>query len=78
MVQKAIRDLALYGVRKGLITEADIPFVINRLLEEMQMDAYDAPEGEPEQDLEKILSILLEEACKKRNHTGQHCIQRFV
>mgnify|MGYP005762474621 FL=1 len=65
MVQKAIRDLALYGVRKGLITEADIPFVINRLLEEMQMDAYDAPEGEPEQDLEKILSILLEEACKK-------------
>ena len=65
MVYKAIRDLALYGVRKGLITEADIPFVINRLLEEMQMDAYDAPEGEPEQDLEKILSILLEEACKK-------------
>ena len=65
MVQKAIRDLALYSVRKGLITEADIPFVINRLLEEMQMDAYDAPEGEPEQDLEKILSILLEEACKK-------------
>lgn len=65
MVQKAIRDLALYGVRKGLITEADLPFVINRLLEEMQMDAYDAPEGEPEQDLEKILSVLLEEACKK-------------
>lgn len=65
MVQKAIRDLALYGVRKGLITEADIPFVINRLLEEMQMDAYDAPEGEPEQDLEKILSILLQEACAK-------------
>lgn len=65
MVQKAIRDLALYGVRKGLITEADLPFVINRLLEEMHMDAYDAPEGAPEQDLEKILSVLLQEACEK-------------
>lgn len=65
MVQKAIRDLALYGVRKGLITEADLPFVINRLLEAMHMDAYDAPEGEPEQDLEKILSVLLQEACRK-------------
>lgn len=65
MVQKAIRDLALYGIRKGLITEADLPFVINRLLEAMHMDAYDAPEGEPEQDLEKILSVLLQEACRK-------------
>lgn len=65
MVQKAIRDLALYGVRKGLITEADLPFVINRLLEEMHMDAYDAPEGASEQDLEKILSVLLQEACEK-------------
>ena len=30
MVYKAIRDLALYGVRTGLITEADVPYVINR------------------------------------------------
>lgn len=65
MVNQAIRDLALYGVRCGLITEADVPFVINRLLDEMKMDAYIEPTGEVETDLEKILCVLLEEACKK-------------
>ena len=38
MVNKAIRDLALYGVRTGLITEADVPYVINRLIDEMKLD----------------------------------------
>ena len=45
MVNKAIRDLALYGVRTGLITEADVPYVINRLIDEMKLDAYEEPQA---------------------------------
>ena len=65
MVYKAIRDLALYGVRTGLITEADVPYVINRLIDEMKLDAYEEPAGEAETDLETILAVLLEDACKR-------------
>ena len=65
MVNKAIRDLALYGVRTGLITEADVPYVINRLIDEMKLDAYEEPTGEAETDLETILAVLLEDACKR-------------
>ena len=65
MVYKAIRDLALYGVRTGLITEADVPYVINRLIDEMKLDAYEEPTGEAETDLETILAVLLEDACKR-------------
>ena len=65
MVYKAIRDLALYGVRTGLITEEDVPYVINRLIDEMKLDAYEEPTGEAETDLETILAVLLEDACKR-------------
>ena len=65
MVYKAIRDLAFYGVRTGLITEADVPYVINRLIDEMKLDAYEEPTGEAETDLETILAVLLEDACKR-------------
>ncbi len=65
MIEKAIRDLALYGVRKELIADADVPFVINHLLEEMKLDTYTEPEGAVEEDLEKILAVLLDYACEK-------------
>ncbi len=66
MVNKAIRDLAVYGVEKNLITKADVPFVINRLLEVMALDSYETPHTEAvETDLEKILQVLLDDACKR-------------
>ena len=64
MIEKAIRDLAWYGVRKKLIEEADVPFVINRLMDEMKLDGYTEPMGAAEEDLETILQVLLDYACQ--------------
>lgn len=49
MVYKAIRDLALYGVRTGLITEADVPYVINRLIDEMNWMLMKNPQAKQKQ-----------------------------
>lgn len=65
MVFKAIRDLVSYGLEKGLIQRADQVYVINTLLSTLGLDGYEEPVGEREEDLEKILKILLDYAVEE-------------
>lgn len=65
MINRAIKDLAQYGIAKGLIEKEDEIYVINRILQELQLDDYTEPEGEGETELEPILQVLLEDACKR-------------
>lgn len=65
MVLKAIRDLVLYGLEKGLIQKYDEVYVTNALLSALALEEYEEPQGPKEKDLEKILKILLDYAVKK-------------
>lgn len=63
MISKYIDSLVAYGIRKELIEEADEIYVRNRLLELIGEEYYE-PSNEPIiNDLEKILSGLLNFAC---------------
>ena len=65
MIYRAIKDLAQYGIAKGLIEKEDEIYVINSILQELQMDEYEEPTGEGETELEPILKVLLDYACEK-------------
>ena len=65
MIYRAIKDLAQYGIAKGLIEKEDETYVINSILQELQMDEYEEPAGEGETELEPILKVLLDYACEK-------------
>ena len=45
MIYRAIKDLAQYGIAKGLIEKEDETYVINSILQELQMDEYEEPAG---------------------------------
>lgn len=56
MVYEAIKGLVEYGLKAGLITEADRIYATNQILDVMKMDEYEEPQGEVESDnLELIL-----------------------
>jgi len=58
-------SLVSYAMNKGLTQPEDHAYLINRLLEVLGMDAYE-PSTEPQsEDLEEILSGLLDYACQK-------------
>ncbi|MBR6542433.1 MAG: UDP-glucose--hexose-1-phosphate uridylyltransferase [Anaerotignum sp.] len=65
MIYRAIKDLAQYGIAKGLIEKEDETYVINSILQELQMDEYEEPAGVGETELEPILKVLLDYACEK-------------
>lgn len=68
MVYQAIKALVQYGLEKGLLTEDDVIYARNQILEALEMDEYEEPEGEGElagADLEKILKVLLDHAAEK-------------
>ena len=65
MIYRAIKDLAQYGIAKGLIEKEDEMYVINSILQELQMDEYEEPTGTEETELEPILKVLLDYACEK-------------
>jgi len=64
-MERYIKSLVEYGVKHGLIEEDDRLVAVNRLLEILQEDAYEEPDGEILSDLEEILKSLLDFACAK-------------
>ena len=65
MINKAIRDLALYAVDKGLIEKEDYVYAINSFLDILGIDSFEDADEEKEEDLEKILKTILDYACEK-------------
>ena len=65
MIYRAIKDLAQYGIAKGLIEKEDEIYVINSILQELNLDEYEEPAGTGETELEPILKVLLDYACEK-------------
>ncbi|MBR2078864.1 MAG: UDP-glucose--hexose-1-phosphate uridylyltransferase [Clostridia bacterium] len=60
MINTSIRKLINYGLECGLIEKEDEIYTINRVLEILNLDEYNEPEGECEYgDLEEILSEIL-------------------
>ena len=60
MINTSIRKLINYGLECGLIEKEDEIYTINRVLESLNLDEYNEPEGECEYgDLEEILSEIL-------------------
>ena len=61
-----IQDLADYAIRKGLAEESDRVYLINRLMDSMQVSAFE-PSGEPDADrpLESILGALCDSAAER-------------
>ena len=60
MVDQYIAQLVEYGLRTGLVDEADKIYVTNRVLEILHKSDYDAPEAVEEAPLETILANLLD------------------
>ena len=65
MINKAIRDLALYAVDKGLIEKEDYVYAINSFLDILGIDSFEDADEEKEEDLEKIRKTILDYACEK-------------
>ena len=60
MINTSIRKLINYGLECGLIEKDDEIYTVNRILEILNLDEYNEPEGECEYgDLEEILSEIL-------------------
>ena len=64
-IETYIDSLVAYAMNKGLALPEDHMVLTNRILEILQMDAYE-PDQEPlTEDLEEILKNLLDYACEK-------------
>ena len=62
MINTSIRKLINYGLECGLIEKDDEIYTVNRILEILNLDEYNEPEGECEYgDLEEILTALRNE-----------------
>ncbi len=64
MINNAIKNLVEYGVKCNLITTEDKVYATNRILEILGLDEYNEPENVTSEDLESILSDILEFAVK--------------
>ncbi len=60
-----IHDLLTYGIKTGLVRKADRVYTVNRLLEILQLDEYEAPARTSCTDLETILANLLDYAVEQ-------------
>ena len=45
-VQRAVTELAAYGLKTGLIAQEDVIYTVNMLLKEMGMDSFEGSEEE--------------------------------
>ncbi len=78
MVNKSIKELVGYAVGKGLISNYDITWAINRILEVMGLDEYTEPDtvaSEP-RHLEDILKELIDNAASRGLLDGDSIVQR--
>lgn len=63
MVNEAIKKLVCYGLENNLISEEDVIFTTNRLLEVLKIEEYEEPEKEYHNvELEPVLKELLDYA----------------
>ena len=60
-VQRAVTELAAYGLKTGLIAREDVIFTVNMLLKEMGMDSYEESEAEVIRAAEEISDEEIEE-----------------
>ena len=64
-IETDLDSLVSYAMNKGLAQPEDHTYLVNRLLEALQLDAYE-PSDEPQtEELEEILKGLLDYACEK-------------
>ena len=64
-IETYIDSLISYAMNRGLAQPEDHQVLVNRLLEALQMDDYTPSEEPQSEDLEEILSGLLDYACEK-------------
>ena len=62
MVNQAIASLVQYAINHGLISEDDRVYSINALLERMELDSFEAPEGLLDKPVHELLDILTDDA----------------
>lgn len=65
MIYEAVKQLAGYGISKGLIQETDKIYAVNRILEVLELDEYIEAETNCQPELEKILKTLTDFAVEK-------------
>lgn len=65
MIYNAVKQLADYGISKGLVCESDRNFVINKILEVLKLDDYIEPENGNFLELDEILNTLTDYAVEK-------------
>ncbi len=65
MINSYIAALAEYGLKTGLIKEEDRIYAINSILAAMGLDEYEEPGEIPQAELEEILRVLLDDACRR-------------
>ena len=89
-VQRAVTELAAYGLKTGLIAREDVIFTVNMLLKEMGMDSYEESEAEviraaeeiSDEEIEKgsllesILKKLTDEAVRSGRCAGSSVVFR--
>ena len=61
-INEAVKGIALYGLKNELISEEDMVFVINRILEAIGQDSFEDCEPEADAPLEDMLKVLLDKA----------------
>ena len=62
-VDNAIQALATYGLRKGLIQEADYTWAVNTLMDILRVEFYAPTEEAPDEiDLPAVLTFLMDDA----------------
>lgn len=62
MIDSSVKKLVCYGLEKGLITERDECFTVNRILEILKIDSYSCDEFFENVNLEETLKELLDYA----------------
>lgn len=66
MVYEAIKKLTQYGLETGLITETDSIYVVNQILDVLNLEEYEAPQQNFHNiNLEETLGQLLDYACEQ-------------
>ncbi len=65
MIDRTINNLVNYGIRHGLVNEADRIYTTNRLLEILSLDGIDETDSEICDDLEAMLCELCDYAVEK-------------
>ena len=65
MINQRIKQLIGYAVKKGLVNEADVTYVTNRILEMLALDEYEDTSAPECAELEEILSDICDYAFEK-------------